>query len=227
MEVEERFGVTLPDEGGRLATVGDLYLYLLTRTRRPAGPCPTSGAFYRVRRALAGEFGVDRRRVRPAIRLCDLFPAAARGATWPRLAAALGLADLPELPARRAPSASAFRKFLAGVTAAWCLLYPILLLVTGDGFSLTYGLLIWFLLLLVCEWFGILWAAWSLDYLERVRVPQVRHLIVRQVVQQAGGADPSPRRVWEELAALLAAQAAMPSQEIRPEQRFSDLPDHL
>src|SRR5262245_53478218 len=89
MAVEERFGVTLPDEGGWSVTVGDLYLSLLAQTRRPApAPCPTSQAFYRLRRTLTGEFGVDRRRVRPGTRLCHLFPAASRGATWPRLAAA-------------------------------------------------------------------------------------------------------------------------------------------
>ena len=230
-EVEERFGITVPDMAWP-DTVGDLYLYLLGQTRRPAhAPCPTSQAFYHLRRTLTAEFGVSRQRVRPATRLCHLFPAATRGADWPRLAAALGLPGLPELPRRRVPSARAFRLFLAGVTAGWWLLYPILVLVTGDAFSFTYGLVIWHLLeLLVCEWFGIFWFAWSLDYLERVRVPLVRHVVVRLAVQradQSAGGDPAPRRVWEELAGIVAAQAGVPVQEIHPEQRLSDLPDYL
>jgi hypothetical protein len=173
---------------------------------------------------------VARRRVRPATRLCHLFPTASRGATWPRLAAALGLPDLPELPHRRVPPARPFRIALGGVTAAWWLLYPLLVLATGDPFSLTYGLVIWCLLaLVVAEWFGILWAAFAFDYLERVRVPRVRHLIARLVRQQAGqrGArGPTPRQVWEDVAALVAARARVPAHEICPEQRFGELPDH-
>src|SRR5687768_9372901 len=46
VEVEERFGVTIPDERAWPTTVGELYLYLLGRTCRPAqAPCPTSQAF--------------------------------------------------------------------------------------------------------------------------------------------------------------------------------------
>lgn len=232
LEVEERFGITLPDERSWPATVGDLYLYVLGRTRRPAhAPCPTSPAFYRLRRTLTAEFGVDRRRVRPGTQLCNLFPAASRGADWPRLAAALGLPDLPELPRRRVPSARAFRITLAGVTAAWWLLYPILLLITGDRFSIAYGLLISFLLaLLVAQWFGIFWSGWAVDYLEKVRIPGVRHVVIRLVIQEAnppGGAGQAPRQVWEELATLIAGQAHVPVQEIHPEQRFGDLPDYL
>lgn len=232
MEVEERFGVTLPAERAWPATVGDLYLYLLGQSRRPPhAPCPTSQAFYHLRRTLTGEFGVDRRRVRPRTRLCHLFPAASRSADWPRLADALGLPDLPDLPDRRVPSARAFRMFLAGVTAAWWLLYPILLLVTGDAFSLGYGLLIWFLLaLFVCEWFGILWVAWFLDYLERVRVPRIRDVVIPlavQQVKQAAVEDPLPQSVWDELVAIIAAEAGVPVQEIHPGQRWADLPDYL
>jgi hypothetical protein len=233
MEVEERFGISIPDERAWPATVGELYLYLLGRTGRWAqGPCPTSQAFYRLRRTLTTEFGVDRRRVRPATRLCDLFPAASRGADWPRLAAALGLPDLPELPRRRVPTARAFRLSLAAVTAAWWLLYPILLLTAGDDFSFSYGLVIWLLLaLLVCEWFGILWVAGSLDYLVLVRIPQIRHLAIHlaahQVHRSAAG-DPVARGVWEELVSIIAAQAGVPAQEIHPEVAFSDLPpDYL
>jgi hypothetical protein len=230
-EIQERFGITIPDAAWP-DTVGDLYLYLLRRTHRPAqAPCPTSQAFYRLRRTLTAEFGVNRRRVRPATRLCHLFPAATRGTDWPRLALALGLPDLPELPRRRVPSARAFRMVAAGVTAGWWLLYPVLMLVAGDDLSFSFGLVIWLLLeLVVCEWFGIFWFAWSLDYLERVRVPLVRHMVVRLAVRQAdqsASGNPGPRRVWEELVSVIAAQAGVPVREIHPEQRFSDLPDDL
>src|SRR5262249_47417085 len=152
-------------------------------------------------------------------------------ADWPRLAAAIGLPDLPELPRRRVPSARAFRKCLVGVTAAWWLLYPILLLVTGDAFSLGYGLLIWFLLAgFVCEWFGILWVAWSLDYLERVRVPRIRDVVILLAVQQVKQnvvEDPLPQRLWDEVVAIIAAEAGVPVQEIHAGQTWGDLPDYL
>src|SRR5262249_29967609 len=158
-------------------------------------------------------------------------PASPRGRRRPRLAAPPGLPVPPALPRRRVPSARAFRLCVAGVTAGWGLLYPILVLVAGEAHSFTFGLVIWLLLeLLVCEWFGIFWFAWSLDYLERVRVPLVRHVVVRLAVQraeQSAGGDPAPRRVWEELAGIVAAQAGVPVQDIHPEQRLSDLPDYL
>src|SRR5262245_27379828 len=231
MKVEERFGAALP-HGEWPPTVGELYLYLIRQTRQPGHtPCPTGQAFYRLRRTLTAEIGLSRRQVRPATRLCHLFPAATRGADWPRLAAAIGLPDLPKLPSRRVPSARAFWMCLAGVTAAWWLLYPILLLVTGDAFSLGYGLLIWFLLgIFVCEWFGILWLAWSLDYLERIRVPRIRDVVIPlavQEVKQAAVEDPLPQRVWDELVAIIAAEAGVPVQEIYPGQRWGDLPDYL
>jgi hypothetical protein len=230
-EVEESFGITISEERAWPVTVGDLYLCVLGKVQPAQAPCPTSQAFYRLRRTLTGQFGVDRGRVRPTTRLRDLFPDASRGADWPRLASALGLPGLPELPRRRVPSARAFRMSLAGVTLAWWLLYPILLLVTGDEFSVAYGLLIWFLLaLMVCEWFGILWVAGSLDYLQRVRVPQVRHLVIHLAVQQvdlSSAGDCTARRVWEELVNIIAAQAGVPEQEIHPELGFSDLPDYV
>jgi hypothetical protein len=232
MEVEQHFGVTIPDERACLMnTFGDLYLYLLGRSRRRAqGPCPTGQAFYRLRRALTGEFGMDRERVRHGSRLCDLFPTAARRTTWPRLAAALGLPDLPELPRRRGPSARTFRLIAAWVTAAWWILCPIFALVTGDESMLSpwYILLVWFLLMvLVCEMVGLFWAAGWIDYRERVRVPQVRHLVVRLALRQtdpSAAGEPTPQRVWADLVAIFARQAGLSAQEIHPEMRFSDLP---
>jgi hypothetical protein len=231
MEVEQRLGVTVPDGRAWPNTVGELYLAVLGQARRRAlGTCPTGRAFYHLRRTLTAEFAADRQRVRPATRLCDLFPAASRGATWPRLVAALGLPDLPGLPRRRVPSGRALRIALAAVTAAWWVVYPFLVLVTGDAFSLAYAIVIWSLLaLFVGEMFGLFWLAGVVDYLERVRVPQVRHLVIRLAIQQAdqaGGGEPTARAVWADLATLIAAQAGIPVQEIHPEQRLADLPDY-
>ena len=81
LDVEDHFGVRLNDErADGINTVGELYTFLLGQTRRSAPtPCLTGRVFYDVRRTFTGEFGVDRKQVRPAARLRDLFPAAGRG----------------------------------------------------------------------------------------------------------------------------------------------------
>lgn len=233
MEVEQRFNVTIPDEQAeRMITVGDVYLYLLRKTRRSfPTPCPTSQAFYRVRRTLTEDFGVARGQVRPATQLRKLFPAASRSLIWPRLAVALGIANLPDWPGWHVPSVRSFGITLAVATAGSWFLFAMLQLAGGiNGLPIAIGLLIWFLLIvLVCEVFGIAWIACSLDYFNRIRVLKVHHLIVRLILQgsdqSTGGvaADPSPRAVWEDLVTLLAAQTSVPAQQIYPEQSFFDL----
>src|SRR5262249_18846998 len=152
------FGVTIPDaRAEHLRTFGDLYAYLLERTQwKEPTPCPTSRAFYRLRRTLTGELGVERARVRPAALLRDLFPADSRGATWPRLAAALGLPGLPDPdPPPRGPSRRAFGITLAATTAGVWLVYLLLFLLPGDAVPVAVGFLLWFLYaLLVCLLFG-------------------------------------------------------------------------
>jgi acyl carrier protein len=94
MEVEEAFGITIPDaEAEKIQTVGDLYHYVLAGIDPPTlttPGCLSAGAFYRLRRQLMGRFRVERRRIRPASRLDDLIPATDRRARWQRLGEDLG-----------------------------------------------------------------------------------------------------------------------------------------
>ena len=46
-------------------------------------------------------------------------------------------------------------------------------------------------------------------------------------VKHSAGQDPTPQKVWEELAAIIAAEAAVPVGEICSWRRWSDLPDYL
>jgi acyl carrier protein len=100
MEVEEAFGITIPDEQAeKVLTVGDLYHYILATMGGPplATPgCLSAAAFYRLRRQLMGRFRVERRRIRPASTLDDLFPKAMRREQWRQLGEALGW-KLPDL----------------------------------------------------------------------------------------------------------------------------------
>src|SRR5438128_9607432 len=95
MKIEERFGVTIPDDKAQeMVAVGHLYLFLLKDTRRnmPTG-CPTSRAFYRLRRTLTQEFAVERKRVVPSALMRDLIPPNIRQEAWPQLASRLELSE--------------------------------------------------------------------------------------------------------------------------------------
>jgi len=175
------------------------------------------------------EFGFERARIRPTTSLHSLFSASNRAAMWPRLTAALGLADLPELPRQRTPTAKAYWYTLAAVSLAWWLILPLLALFSGEDFTILYGLVIHSLLaLLVSEFFGLFWLTYKFDYLQRVRVPEVRHLVIRLLLQDDSFAagETSPRTIWAELAKIVAKEACVPASDIRPEQSISELPDY-
>lgn len=75
MEIEERFDVKLSDsECSRVRTVGDLAMLVIGRIPRLNDTCPTSRSFYRIRRLLMEQSGVERKGIRPTTRLCALFP---------------------------------------------------------------------------------------------------------------------------------------------------------
>ena len=227
MDLEDHFGVRILDERAeRITTVGELYTFLLGQTRRLAlapTPCPTGRAFYNLRRTFTGEFGVDRKRVRPAARLRDLFPAASRAADWPRLAAALDLPDLPDPdPPRRLPSVRTLGIGLAVSRVVVCLLYIVFLFLPGGEPPMAWWLLISFLMaVLVFEFYGIFWLG---AYCKPRTIPRVRDLVVRLAWRPGGDATPAPGdAVWAELTAILEKHTGTPADEIRPEHGFDEL----
>ena len=75
MDLEERFGITLPDkECSRVRTVADLAALVIARHPRSAAACPTAHRFFELRAAITRITGVGRARVRPATPLSELFP---------------------------------------------------------------------------------------------------------------------------------------------------------
>jgi acyl carrier protein len=93
MEVEDEFGIELPDaDAERLQTVGQLVDYLVGRLGPPASPppCATARAFYDFRASVVTVCGVSRRGVGPSTRVVDLFREGPAGA-WARVAAEVGL----------------------------------------------------------------------------------------------------------------------------------------
>ena len=231
MDIEERFGVTISDDRAeRICNVGDLYTYLLGQTRRAApSPCPTSQAFYRLRRTFTAKLGVGRAGVRPATRLRDLIPAESRAVACPRLAAALGLPALPDPdPPPRGPTARAFGVGLAAATAGAGLVQLLFCLVPGERMPVMVTLLIWFLgLVLVCEIFAALWIEGR--WLRPVPVPRVGDVVLRLTARDGDGrrdaaaALPTPAAVWAGLTAILSTHTGVLADRIWPEHRWDDL----
>lgn len=98
MGIEEEFGIAIPDrEAEKLETVGAIYAYVWNQVRlRQTLPCPSLTAFHRLRRSLLAWGGLERRSIRPAMRLADLLPPRDRQAHWEDLSRLLGR-QLPEL----------------------------------------------------------------------------------------------------------------------------------
>jgi acyl carrier protein len=75
MEIEERFGVELPDaECAAVRTVADLAALVISRLPRSGVPCPTAHAFFELRNHIVASTRIDRRRVRPRTRITELIP---------------------------------------------------------------------------------------------------------------------------------------------------------
>lgn len=94
MEMEETFGITIPDEEAeKIHTVGQAYRYILAHLGEPPMPgpgCLSAAIFYRLRRQLMGGLRVERSRVRPDSALDDLIPKPGRRTAWRQLEDSLG-----------------------------------------------------------------------------------------------------------------------------------------
>lgn len=75
LEVEERFGIDLPDsQCAQVYTVADLAAITIQRIlHNQVGACTTASGFYRLRRTLIAS-GIPRERVLPKTSLIDLLP---------------------------------------------------------------------------------------------------------------------------------------------------------
>ncbi len=94
MEVEESFGVSIPnDRACEMRTVGDLYSFLLDETRDPTRDlhsCLTASTFYALRRGLAAHLD-GARSLRPSSGVDATLPRRERRTLWRRLSGEMGL----------------------------------------------------------------------------------------------------------------------------------------
>lgn len=89
MEVEESFGITIPDgRACQMRTVGDLYSFILEETRdqtRAPNSCLTAATFYALRRRLASHIDAGPS-IRPRSDVDATLPRRKRQWLWARLA---------------------------------------------------------------------------------------------------------------------------------------------
>jgi hypothetical protein len=96
MELENEFGITIPDsEASRITTVGQTVSYIvrLLWDQRPREPwvCPSSRLFYQLRDSLGAIYGIARSAVRPSVRIGDLVTSRMGRGEWNDVAATSGL----------------------------------------------------------------------------------------------------------------------------------------
>lgn len=103
MAFEETFEITIPDDAAeQIVTVRDAIDYIYSRVQHSDSQvCRTQRAFYRLRRTLQNELGVERTSVKPATAWETLIPLARRRALWKQLDTSIGASKWPELTRSR------------------------------------------------------------------------------------------------------------------------------
>lgn len=103
MAFEERFAISISDEDAeKIVTVRDAIDCIYTHVQHADSKiCLSQRAFYRLRRALQQELGLERKAVRLATPLQEIVPLSERRSAWDRIKRAVGLARWPELERSR------------------------------------------------------------------------------------------------------------------------------
>ena len=98
MEIEERFGIDIPDEdAAKIITVGDLYQLVFSKlTGTKTDRCLTSAALYRLRRGFVEGLGMSRGEIAPSLALEVILPRKGRRGKW-RLLQQAAPVEVPDL----------------------------------------------------------------------------------------------------------------------------------
>jgi|CXWL01.1.fsa_nt_gi acyl carrier protein len=99
MAFEEKFTITIPDEEAeRMVTPRHVIDYIYSQVQHSdTKTCLSQRSFYRLRRALQHEFGLERRAVRANTSLDSIVPRDNRRSAWARLKQAADVEQWPEL----------------------------------------------------------------------------------------------------------------------------------
>ena len=103
MAFEEKFALTIPDEEAeKMITPRHVIDYIYAQVQHSnAKACLSQHAFYRLRKALQSELGLQRAAIRPATLLASIVPLSDRGRAWERAGNALELGVWPALSRSR------------------------------------------------------------------------------------------------------------------------------
>ena len=207
MRAEEEFEIEIPDaDAEMLSTPGALCDYVENRLAAlrtySSSSCPTSLAFYTVRRELM-QLGIERRHVTPQTSLETLWPRSERSHNWDALGKALHF----ELPSLRRSSGWAFvGLLLLSVFPIWLLLYP----TTAIAAFSFYG---------VAWWLGC-----SLTRPFAVHAPaamrSVADLSRTLAPRFSASAGASSQDIWQQVRAIVADECGEPLEKVTRDADF-------
>ncbi len=222
MEVEEEFGITIPDrDAGSIRTVGELHEYVAARIDpAPGSRCLSAATFYHLRRSLPGPLGLACDRLRPSTPTAELIPRDGRRSAWRSVEQQLGW----RLPPLKRP-----RWLVRTLEGVVCLLFLASLLACVTDRISAEGLIAIVLIqvaALVPK--AVLLARLTEPFATRIPpgCESVRDLVGSAlmlnfaVIRRQAGFPPAPAEIFEKIRAVVSEQLGVPPEQITPVTRF-------
>jgi acyl carrier protein len=234
MEIEEEFDIRIPDdEAAQIMTLAHLhsFIHAQLRGRTNMDYCPSSRAFYRLRRVLTGEFGISRQSVTTRACMEGLLARDGRQRHWARLGRLLGGWEMPPL---RRPDWAVRAMLLSGfgvvVSAMSCV---VMIMANGPTWAPASALLLCAALLGLAfrgtESFaielppscmsvrGTVQSLLRTNYGRLVTETGEDH---GRLVREAGGLQQD--EVWQRMCKIISKQLGVGLDKLTPDTRFTD-----
>lgn len=217
MEIEDRYGIRLPDKAcGEVRTVADVAALIVAHLPKYEGRCPTARAFYEFRQCAMTHGKVMRQAVRPKARLDELFTWG-RWGRWRAMRAANPA--LPGLVAR--PGLSLGRLIELVLVVAW-LPGTVVLCVTLPSAG-------WGPLLAISIIAGVAALYWSEEFFFRRHFPKdcvtvadlVRKIAPKYYPSTSAGESLAlGAKVLQEVREMIAEVTGIPRGQIKPDSQL-------
>ncbi len=218
MEVEESFGITIPDgHACQMRTVGDLYLFILEETRdhrRGPDSCLTAATFYALRRCLASHIDGG-----PPIRpRCDVdatLPRRKRQILWESLAHEMDL----RFPRLRRPSWMVLLNAIA-VTITTFAAYTYFVPTTGQPLAVFLALIMLGLTAAIVALITAPFALFPADSFRTYRGLVNQLLALNYLVLSERYESWNPTDVWNVLQLIIVEQLSVKKEHVTPDANF-------
>ena len=215
IEVEENFDISILDaDAEKIITVGQLYDCVLSKLpAQQEQRCLTAAAFYQIRGALTGQFGVERTSVRPSTLIKRIVPEPERRSNWQLVGQRLDW----YLPALVRPAWMS--SVLMGLIKIW-----IAAVIVGsgwvNGFSLNAmwtalaGMFFGTILLLVAA--NVLTVPFATQFPDECLTVSgmVQAALALNYAKVSAGATGRNQEVWDCLRAIIVKQLGVPADEV-------------